>query len=425
LKTTAGNRRGSSKSAGNLRSDVTVLFNDQVRVYRTKHSGEVYQMQMYVASEKKYIRKSLKTRDKSVALDLAEKEFVFYKSKINNNEIIFSPIAEEFREAYLKHVRELVSAAQIREGRGRNITTHTKRFIEFVGAKTKVSQINPTDFQGYRAFRQTQKHDITMTVVRNESISIKQMLRWGKVNGFIRYNFEADFGKIRVPTDESKRLGMSDADYKAIVDTARLWYKQGSGLSEEEVHYRRLIRDFVVLMGNFGFRTQELRFLQFKDVSVREDGTAEVTVRAENTKVNKRRTQRSRRGDVFIRRREYQVFNDDEDFIFSHFRKREVVTKEILYEYWSKLKNEVAKRNESFDVGRDLYDIRHFFITAHLRANRLSIWEIAMFTGTSVTQIEKHYNHVNHSFVSDKMLSYRLKFNDSNMLVLPDEYGEA
>ena len=408
-----------------MRSDVHLLFNDKVRVYRTKHSGDVYQLQMYVASEGKYLRKSLRTRDKDTALAKAEIEYINVRHKVLNGEVIFSPTIEEFRNAYLQSVDEQVSGGQIRQGRANNIATYTKRFLEMFGAKTRLSDIKEKDFLRYRAFRQSQKHDITMTVVRNESITIKQMFKWGKSNGFVPYDFDPDFGKIRIAPDETKRQGMSDSEYKLLVDTARLWYKQGEELSEEEIHYRRLIRDFVVLLGNFGFRTQELRLLKFKDVYVREDGTAEVVIQPENTKVNKRRPQRGRRGDVFVRRKQYQKYSEDDDYVFGHFRRRDVVPKDLLYDHWNNLKQEVNRRNKSFDVSLDLYDIRHFFITAHLRANKLTIWEIAKLTGTSVTQIERHYNHVSNQFVSDKLLSYRLKFNDENMLVLPDDYEDT
>ena len=44
-------------------SDSFERFDGQLRIYRTTHSGDVYQMSMYVKDEQKYVRKSLNTRD--------------------------------------------------------------------------------------------------------------------------------------------------------------------------------------------------------------------------------------------------------------------------------------------------------------------------------------------------------------------------
>ena len=57
-------------------SEVTDILDGEVRVFRTTHSGDVWQMRMYVPEEKKYIRLSLRTRDKDAALKLARNEYI-------------------------------------------------------------------------------------------------------------------------------------------------------------------------------------------------------------------------------------------------------------------------------------------------------------------------------------------------------------
>ena len=55
-------------------SEVTDILDGEVRVFRTTHSGDVWQMRMYVPEEKKYIRLSLRTKDKDAALKLERNE---------------------------------------------------------------------------------------------------------------------------------------------------------------------------------------------------------------------------------------------------------------------------------------------------------------------------------------------------------------
>ena len=63
-------------------SDVLEIYDGSVRIFKTTNSGDVYQMSMYVKDEKRYVRKSLKTRDKEIAIQIAKKEFIFYEAKL-------------------------------------------------------------------------------------------------------------------------------------------------------------------------------------------------------------------------------------------------------------------------------------------------------------------------------------------------------
>ena len=408
-------------------SDAFDIFDGNVKVYRTTHSGDVWQMRMYVQPEQRYVRKSLKTRDKEVATDRAQKEFIFYQAKILQGEKIFSITAEELRTRYLKSVAELVSGNQISAGRESNIKTHTKHYVDFVGKSSKIQNIDKKLFQGYRQFRQSEKQDITMTAVVNETISIKQMYRWATEEGLIAATYLPNFGRINVRKNEVRRESFTIEDYTRLTTVGGKWYQRvpkEHPNREEEIYYRRLIQDFIVLMGNFGFRTSELLLLKYSDVVNHDNGTATVHIRAETTKVRTDRTVTGRRGDVFKRRREYGKFTDSNDYVFSHFRKQSVVTKEILYDYYHSLAKAVKEKHPTFDDTKTLYSLRHLWITIHLLA-RLDVYKIARYAGTSLNQIQKHYDNVKDSQVSKEILSVKLRFDRNNEIVLEPDGAEA
>ena len=75
-------------------SEVTEIYDGKIRIHKTTHSGDVWQMRMYIPEERKYIRASLRTRDKQVAKTLAENEFIKYRAKLLNGEKIFSLSAD-------------------------------------------------------------------------------------------------------------------------------------------------------------------------------------------------------------------------------------------------------------------------------------------------------------------------------------------
>jgi len=199
-------------------------------------------------------------------------------------EKLFSITAEELRTRYLKSVAELVSGNQISVGRESNIKTHIKHYVEFVGKAAKIQNIDKKFFQGYRQFRQSMKQDITMTAVVNETISIKQMYRWAAEEGLISATYIPNFGRINVRKNEVRRESFSIEDYTRLTTVGGKWYlkvPKDHPNRDEEIYYRRLIQDFVVLMGNFGFRTSELLLLKFSDVEIHDNDTATVPIRAE------------------------------------------------------------------------------------------------------------------------------------------------
>jgi len=408
-------------------SDITDIFDGHVRIFKTTHSGDVYQMRMYVQEEKRYIRKSLKTRDKQLALSIAQKEFIFYQAKILNGEKLFSLTANEMRERYLKYVQTLVDEKQISVGRQTNIKTFTKHYLEFVGKNTKIQNIDKKFFQGYRSHRQSKKEDITMTVVVNESITIKQMYKWCVNEGLIQSGYVPDFGTIKVRKNEVRRIGYTIEEYRQLVDVSKRWYSKVSKehlLRDEEIYYRKTIRDFIVLMGNYGFRTGELRLLKWKDVKVHQDETSTITIHYETTKVRESRTVTGRRGDVFIRRKTYSKFTDNDDYVFSHYRRNDVITKELLYDYFNKLVKDVKLKYVDFDTKKTLYGIRHFWISLHLLVGKVDVFKISRFSGTSPNQIYKHYDNVKDEQISKQILSYNLKFDKNNEIILDDDFKE-
>lgn len=403
------------------RTDVMDIFDGNVRIFRTTNSGDVWQFQMYVAQEQRYIRKSLKTRDKEVAIGLAQKEFIFYQSKLLNGEKLFSLTADELRTRYLAYLEELVLGEQMSAGRAKNLKTFTRRYVEFVGKSSKIQNIDKKYFQGYRAFRQSMKSDITMAVVQNEAIAIKQLYTWAKNEGFISQTYVLDFGKINVPKNEVKRDGFTIEEYNVLTDYSAVWNRsvpKDHAMRDEEVYYRRLIHDFIVLMANYGFRTGELRLLKWKDVRITSGDKATVTVQAETTKVGKRREIWSPKAHVFNRIKDYSKFTDPDDYVFGHYRRRDVITKELLYNYYNALIAHIKSKKDRFDDTKTLYGLRHLFITIHLLAAKVDVYKIARFCGTSMIQIQRHYDNVKDLQISDELHSYKLKFNDEGGLVV-------
>jgi len=411
--------KNKSQSKNNKRmSEEETFFDGKCMIYRTTNSGDVWQFRMYAEGEQKYIRLSLKTRNIIEAREKARKYFIEYSSKILRGEMLFSIDVNKFREKYLEYQEERVNAGMVSRGRFNNIKTYTKTFIEFIGDETKLSSISENKFEEYRAFRQKKKSDIKMTVVVNELLSIRQMFNWGKRKGLINKDFELDWGEIKVNKNEVKREGYSFEEYKVLSKYASKWYTRVSEYDDkkdEEQYFRRTVRDFIGIMANYGMRTGELLQLKWKDVKINQKtGMVQILIRAETSKVDKNRENTGKRADIFIRRKLYSKFTNDDDFVFSDFNIRRMMSKDRLYRYYNKLCEEI-ENDELKWKRKDIYAIRHMYITVHLLLGRVDPYTIAKWAGTSLVQIQKHYDNVNDKQVSQKM-NYDFRWKD-----LPEE----
>lgn len=385
------------------------VYDGEIMIYKTTNSGDVWQMRMWVGSEKKYVRESLRTRDKTEATEEAKRRFLNYNHLIKNGQKIFSITTNELRQRYLVHVDELVRSGQLSSGRQTNIKTFTKHYIQFVGKDRKIANIDKKEFQGYRAHRQKDKSDIKMSVVVNESITIKQMYRWAENEGLIS-NYKPDFGVIKVPKDDTVRDGFTIKEYKQLTDVASKWYQRVPKnflKFEEESFYRKSIRDFILLMSNYGFRTGELMLVKYKDIEFKSGKRTDVHIPAANTKVRKSRITGGLRGDVFKRKMDYsEPFNNSNDYLFTGYKTEKNISRYVVYDYFNKLTLEVKEKYPEYDTSKTLYSLRHFFITWHLTIGKMNVYDLARVAGTSLKQIQDHYDHVSQTHRIDEMLSY-------------------
>lgn len=423
VSTTAVNVQTKGKQTKVRMSDAHDLFDGRIRIYRTIKSGDVWQFRMYVQSEQRYVRESLRTRDKEIALQRAEAKFIEYSARILRDEKIFSITAKQLVEKYLAYENERYENGQIRLGRLRNVCTHVKHYLKFIGEKTAIQNFSGKEFRAYRAFRQNSKKDITMNAVLNELITIQKMYSFAIEEQYIGANYKVDRGQIRVSSDDAKRDGYTIKEYERLVGFSKNFWKTGK--DNEEKYYKELIHLFILGMSHFGFRTGELLSLKWQDVQFLKEGRVQITIRAENTKVNKRRVVAGLNGQVFSRIRAISSFREDTSYVFSKYSKDEIMTKTILYDLFRELVQRVKNKYDDFDDTKSLYSLRHFYITIRLLAESISVYQLARYCGTSLQQIQKTYDNVTDLDVSKKMMaSKQFTFRNGELIMKDDLVSE-
>lgn len=164
---------------------------------------------------------------------------------------------------------------------------------------------------------------------------------------------------------------------------------------------RRMLRAYVLFMGNVGLRVGEARHLRWKDCVTRKEGDKEyieVFVSSLRSKVRKPRFAIGRETAVVALRRwkQWREKNQDfcapDDYVFCNEKGAPIGD---MRDGFNSL---IARAGVAFDAdGKKytIYSLRHTYITFRMRhANQVQIHELAANCGTSVQMIEKHYGHV-------------------------------
>lgn len=409
-----------------------VVFGGKAVILRYRHCGDWWHFRMYVEGERKYIQESLRTKEFDGAMKKAEQRYIAYAARIQTGERLFSITAKELRERFLREVKErYVGTGRLSQGRLTNITVHTRHYLEFLekNKQGKIQNVDPKLFRDYLVFRRQEQKSILLSTVRNEQITIASMYKFAVKEGLISHSSIPEFEKIKVPIDEARRKGLTLNEFRKLKQVSEQWHKhvpQTAEKVEEQIYYRRLLHDFIMVQGHYGFRTGELRNLRWEDVDIYANGTARVCIRAENTKVRKMRMTISKHTADFTRIKSYARHLGSRDFVFSAYHKNEQWSRLLLYKYFRELKEQVRIQcGGDFDARKTLYGLRHLFITKKLRTGH-NLWEIARFTGTSLRQITSTYDNVLDEQIGHKFIKQKVRWDkDGNPIDLEEEEKET
>ena len=108
---------------------------------------------MWLAKEKRYVRRSLKTTSRATAVELAKDTYLDFYVNLRQGKTFFSIIAKEGAEKYLEVRRKDWEIDNIVRERYLALQTHIKHWVEYVGKKKKLRELRRTDYEEYYEFR--------------------------------------------------------------------------------------------------------------------------------------------------------------------------------------------------------------------------------------------------------------------------------
>jgi integrase len=399
---------------------------DEAVIYKR---GEYWQMRMWLVKERKYARFSLKTRNKSTAIDKAKLHYHELKAGELSGKKYFSLTTKIGVEKYLdQRNKEVGQANGIVVGRYTTIKTHLEHWLEFIGRDVKLKELERTDCENYFLERTKgkKKIQVSATTIANEQSSINAMIKWLYKKGDT-YIDGFDFKKLpKVDRGEeaNRRNTFTDAEVERIKTALDDYIKNAEKDLKGEGNVQKAVGGYYLGVSLIsGLRRGEQLQLRWTDINndlgYREEGRKneliKIRVRGETSKV--RQTRRFILKDsakyfeglmkLQIKLFELGKVNESERLstlgerlVFSTNGEIAITARSIGYHF-----DKIMYLAKVSTNGRDIvpYSFRHYFITKRVNTN-LPIASVAEMCGTSITQIEKTYYHT----TEEKMISNAL-----------------
>ena len=376
-----------------------------------------WQFRMWIAKENKMFRESLCTKSKELAEQRAINLLVETKYRIQNGKTFFSITCKEAVAMYVEYRRNDIALETIVVGRLRTIETHLKNWLNYIGENTRLKDLDRNDCMAYFTFRnKSKKGGLSKTTLGNEQSTINAMIKWLHEEKEIELNY-FKFQKLKENTfdnDRIKRQTFENEEYDRICVVMRDYCKRTNYISNKEWVERQIVRHWILIAANCGFRTGEQTQLRWSDVKIEkhiekgeEHTLANISVRKETSKVRNNRTFIARGGQYFERLKEITKPKTKNGFVFSADGTQQT-NKKIVYKHFKEIIG-LAKIENYKQRGIVPYSLRHFCISQRIKSS-CTYGEVAEMTGTSIKQIENVYLHLDRdAHLTTALKDYRRK----------------
>jgi integrase len=242
---------------------------DEAIVYKR---GGYWQFRMWLLKENKYVRKSLRTRNRNTAIEKGKDAYLEIYSNIKAGKTYFSLSTKDGVELYVKHREKDLESGIIVSGRLSTIKTHLEHWLKFIKKDSKLKELARTDCEDYfhQRVKSNKKIPVSQSTIKNEQSTINAMMKY-----LFRYNEtyidSFDFKKLpRIDTnDEALRRSSFLPDEIGYMEAAIHKYaaEARKNLDDDE-NLKKYIACYYFLIAMLsGLRTGEQRQLRWSDIT--------------------------------------------------------------------------------------------------------------------------------------------------------------
>jgi integrase len=399
-------------------SEEEILIYDEAVIYKR---GDIWQFRYWLEKERRYVRLSLKTKNVDVAIEKAKKHFVKIKSETDSGRTYYSKTAKDGVLLYLEYRKGHIDSRttkSIVKGRYGTIRAHLDHWLDFIERDTKLKELDRDSCAEYAKTRENPSATKTtaLSTIAGEQSTINSMMKWLYKKGEV-YIDGFDFETISIrntPEEKVRRSSFTDEEVMDFRLAIPKYIEEAKKDTTDLENRARVLSGYYLLIASIsGLRTGEQKQLKWKDIHFEQHRVkheeiemVKISVRKETSKVRKSR-------EYYIRDMEYfhDLFNltipthskkpYGENFVFS-YNGINVVSQRAVTHHFKKIL-EAAKIDKDKRILVP-YSFRHHFITSRIKAG-LSYKDVADMCGTSRTQIEKTYYHIDKEIMMTQALA--------------------
>jgi len=407
-----------SKQSHSFITERHFILDKEAEVIKTRLSGEVYQFRMWVSNEKTYVRKSLKTKDLHIALELGKKEAYKTIGIIQSGKRVKDITTSELCIKFIQDKEIDVSLGYITKSRLKSIRSYLKNFIMFIGKNTSVGSLSNQSCYNYAEWRKNKETKVSDDTIKNEKVCMNTLIKYANKHKYVSFD-TFDYRKVG---SSQKHIGsrdtFTDNEYNDIIIFLRKWVAKKYNTNDKVRIRRMMIRDMFFTATNTYLRLGELVNLRWKDILGYENiqdnighhqTLVTIRVREETSKVRKERIITTRGGNFIRRWYKHTIHKDDNDYIFCNEEGSNHINSKEIYSSWKEIMKGVGINHKERNI--TWYSCRHYGITAKLKSGA-NIFNLSKIAGTSVKQIEVHYGHFDQSMSREtSLLNYKSSYN--------------
>jgi len=398
-------------------NDISVSADKSAWIHKIPTSSSWY-FRMWIKEENRQFRKSLRTQDQDEATRLGIEEHANVIGMTKSGKKLFGMFFSNAAEEWLEVQKGRTETGLITKQRLSTVKTQIKRHIipyieqykvkndvknsQNWGKNVRVGSLKFNDFFDYAQYRRKKNPEVEDVTIRNEHTTIGSLIKWCFRTNMTTFE-QCQFEEIRIK-EVKRRDTFTIEEWEVLYKFLRKWRKESPDYRTANNNMmpskkKDFMRDMILLNGNNLMRIGEIRQLKWGMVKNIKRGKYFYTQYDLPAAITKTRTARqfvARGGEYLNRIKTYSNYLEKDDFVFCDNQTGKQLNKTEVYKMWWDIRDKVdidKYKPTGEERKLTLYSLRHFAITCRLMAG-VNHYEIAKDSGTSVTQIEKHYEHM-------------------------------
>lgn len=254
-----------------LGSKLIIFLNNQKK-------SDIWYMRMHVGGDQAYKRISLKTSDKTTAIERALDHWRNLKNHMDSGGKIFGEKTEKIIDNYISFLGDLVETNQIKKHTMQCKLTSLKKLKEYLSVYEKPSDIPPEVFSDYIKWRRTKNwtkyhknnsrppSDLTINC---ELQDFKGFFDWCSKNKVMTNNINFPWIKYDPKKHKESSPPFTHEDYDVIISNLLLWYADEDLKKRRKNNfYRGVFVYYFEILSQSGMRPHECLKLRWSDIEM-------------------------------------------------------------------------------------------------------------------------------------------------------------